>query len=68
MQKKVQKCEKVPNANAMRKWSQNSHRTTVTKFFRIFSHRIRIALPSLWKTFANDNSPLFALLCHFSLQ
>jgi hypothetical protein len=29
MQKKVQKCEKcekVRNANAMRKWDQNSHR------------------------------------------
>jgi hypothetical protein len=48
--KNAKKCEKMRNANAMRKWNQNSHRiashrTTVTKIFRIFAFfRIAIAL------------------------
>jgi hypothetical protein len=50
MQKMMQKCKEVRNANALQKWNHNSHHTTVTIFFphfHIFLHRIRIALPSL---------------------
>ncbi len=35
--RKCKECEKVRDANAMRKWNQNSHRTTVTIFFFAFS-------------------------------
>jgi hypothetical protein len=44
--RKIAKCE--CNAKIESKFA--SHRTTVRKRFRIFSHRIRIALPSLVKS------------------
>ncbi len=51
--KNAEKCEKVQNAKAMRKWNQNSHsitshyRNNNFLHFRIFKHCIRIALPSI---------------------
>jgi hypothetical protein len=45
MQKMRRSAECECDANMESKFA--SHRTTVTNFFRIFSHRILIALPSL---------------------
>jgi hypothetical protein len=62
MQKKVRnakKCKKLRNANAMRKWNQDLHRIASHyceenfSHFRIFSHLIPIALPSLPSTFTS---------------
>jgi hypothetical protein len=59
MQKKLQKCEKVQNANAlMQTWNQYSHCTTlhycnkIVSHFLIFSHCICFTLPFLLLSFS----------------
>ncbi len=67
MQKKVQK---VRNGNAIQKWNQNSHRTTVTKKFAFFLHCIRIALPPLVSNpdFLSSSDNFYISLMYLSLE